>query len=85
MPENRHRNARVNVERSQQRTARTARVVNLDLPDSGLFASRVEAALEVPRLDRLAGASGEQQLMTLTAYADLRPTGSPKSFEICVS
>jgi hypothetical protein len=73
MPENRHRDARVNVERGEQRAARPTRVVSLDLPHSGLFASRVETALEVPRLDRLPCASRKQQLMTLAAYADLRP------------
>ena len=73
VPEDRHRHARVDVERCQQRPARSARVVNLDLPNPGLLAPGVEAALEVPRFEREAGASREQQPVPFAADADLRP------------
>jgi hypothetical protein len=33
--------------------------MDLDLADSGLFAARVKAVLEVSRLDRAAGIGGE--------------------------
>ena len=42
----------MNVERSQERTARPARVMEPDLPDASQAASPVETAAQVPRLDR---------------------------------
>ena len=53
VPEDGHRDARVNVERGQQRAARPARVVNGDPPDTRAPAPDVERAVDVPRLDRL--------------------------------
>ena len=55
MPKDRHCDASIYIERGEQRTARAARVVNLDLPDFCLL-QRVKTAFEVPPLDRRAGA-----------------------------
>jgi len=73
VPEDRHRNARVDVEGGQERAAGAARVMNLDLPDPGFSAPRVEAALDVPRFQRVAGIGREQELVAFAADADLRP------------
>ena len=73
MPEDRHRNARVDVEGGQERAAGAARVMNLDLPDPGFSAPRAEAALDVPPFQRVAGIGREQELVAFAADADLRP------------
>ena len=54
MPENRHGDARVHVERGQPRAACPARVVDGDPPDSCALTAVLEAPVETARLDRAA-------------------------------
>jgi hypothetical protein len=61
VPQDAHRDARVNIERGQERPASTASVVNPDTADPGLSAAGIEAAVDRSRLDRVASTSGEHR------------------------
>ena len=67
MPEDRHSNARVDIEGGQERAAGPARVVDLDLSDPGFSASGVKTALDVSRFERVAGTRREQELVAAGA------------------
>jgi len=56
-----HGDARVHVERGQQRSARAPGVVDLDLADARILAAQGEVAGEVPRLVRRAERGREDQ------------------------
>ena len=63
----------MDIEGCQERAAGAARVVDLDLPDPGLLAPGIEAALDVARFERVTGTGREQELVALAADADLQP------------
>jgi hypothetical protein len=73
VPEDGHRDARVNVERGEQRPAGAARVVKRDATDAVPGASDVEGPVDVARLDRVAGPRGEDERVLLAADTDAWP------------
>ena len=75
VPEDDHRDARVNVERGQERAAGTAGVVERDAADAVADAPDVEGPVDVARLDRAAGASSEHERVPLAADTGVWPVG----------
>src|SRR5690348_4157327 len=75
VPEDGHRDARMNVERGQERAAGTAGVVKRDAADPIAGAPDIEGPVDVARLDRVTSASGEHERVFLTADARAWPVG----------
>jgi len=73
VPQDLHDNARVDVERGQQRSAGAPRVVRLDVADARLLAAQGEVASEVPRPAGSAERGGEDQGSVLPGIADCSP------------
>jgi hypothetical protein len=68
-----HRDARVNVERGQERAAGTASVVERDAANAVPGAPDVEGPVDVARLDRVTGPSREDERVLLAADARVSP------------
>jgi hypothetical protein len=75
VPEDGHRDARVNVERGRERAAGTTGVVERDGADAVADAPDVEGPVDVARLDRAAGASSEHERVPLAADIGVWPVG----------
>ena len=70
MSEYGHRDARVNIERGEQRPAGTAGVVKRDAADAVPGAPDIEGPVDVARLDRVTCPRGEDERVLLAADAD---------------
>ena len=75
VPEDGHRDARVNVERGEERAAGAAGVVERDATDAIASAPDIEGPVDVAGFDRVTSASGEHERVLLAADARAWPVG----------